>query len=317
MTASATLAQVIGSDVLVIDGGLATELETRGHDLSSDLWSARLLLQHPAEIRAVHAEYFGAGACLATTASYQASYEGLAAVGIDRAGADNLLTRSVTLAREAADEASANSGRTCWVAASVGPYGAMLADGQEYTGEYGPTVGVAQLRAWHRRRLEVLTAAQPDLLALETVPSLAEAEALLLEVAELGVPAWLALTCEGTSTRRGEDVTEAFTMARDVDAIIAVGINCSRPEDVLPLAELASQVSGKPVVAYPNSGESWDGAARRWVGEAGFSTDMVEGWLGAGARLIGGCCRVGPAEIAAMTQVVQVRRSAPGRPGGS
>ena len=193
MTASPPLADALAREVVVLDGGLATELEHRGHDLSSDLWSARLLAEDPAEISAVHAAYFAAGARLATTASYQASYEGLAAAGYDAAEADALLGRSVDLARAAAVEAQAGDplGRTRWVAASVGPYGAMLAGGEEYTGDYGPDMDVTRLRAWHRRRLAVLAAAGPDVLALETVPSLAEAEALVAEVADLGVPAWL------------------------------------------------------------------------------------------------------------------------------
>ena len=308
MSASPPLADVLTDEVVVLDGGLATELERRGHDLSSDLWSARLLAEDPDEIRAVHAAYFAAGARVATTASYQASYEGLAATGHDRPAADALLRRSVELARVAAREAQAHDpvGRPRWVAASVGPYGAMLAGGQEYTGDYGSAMGVEALRAWHRPRMEVLASAEPDVLALETVPSLAEAEALVTEAAALGVPAWLSLTCEGLTTRKGEDAAEAFAMARDVDAIVAVGVNCTRPQDVAELADLAARVSGKPVVVYPNSGETWDGAGRRWTGTAGFSALEVDQWLAAGARLVGGCCRVGPAEIAELTALCPV-----------
>jgi homocysteine S-methyltransferase len=302
VSASPTLLDALTSEVVLLDGGLATEMERRGHDLSSDLWSARLLAENPGEVRAVHAAYFAAGARVATTASYQASYEGLAAIGEDETATDRLLMRSVVLAREAADEAQSRTGRPCWVAASVGPYGAMLADGQEYTGDYGPDMGVDQLRAWHRRRLEVLTSAEPDVLALETVPSLAEAEALLVEVAELGLPSWLALTCEGTSTRRGEDVTEAFVMARDVPSVIAVGINCTDPRDAATLTALAHEASGKPVVVYPNSGELWDGSARCWVGDAAFDPSAVDSWVASGARLVGGCCRVGPTEIAILAR---------------
>jgi homocysteine S-methyltransferase len=318
-----SLTDALDAGVVLLDGGLATELESRGHDLSSDLWSARLLAESPDEIAAVHAAYFAAGARVATTASYQASYEGLAATGHDRAAADVLLERSVELARAAAEEAQDRDpqGRPRWVAASVGPYGAMLAGGQEYTGEYGTDVDVTALRTWHRPRMEVLAAAGPDLLALETVPSLAEAEALLAEADALGVPAWLSLTCDGLSTRRGEDVTEAFAMARDVEAIVAVGVNCTRPRDVAALADLAGRVSGKPVVAYPNSGESWDGAERVWTGTPGFSAAEVGQWLAAGARLVGGCCRVGPAEIAELAELTAAQATAtassPGRRDGS
>ncbi|MEZ5097435.1 MAG: homocysteine S-methyltransferase family protein [Nocardioides sp.] len=163
--------------------GLATRLEARGHDLSDQLWSARLLLDEPEEVRAAHADFFAVGAEVAITASYQVSFAGLAARGVDRAGTERLLRLSVTLAREAAEAA----GDERWVAASVGPYGAALEGGQEYVGDYD--LDGAGLRAWHRPRLAVLAEAGADLLAVETVPSLAEVEAVLAEVADLGCPA--------------------------------------------------------------------------------------------------------------------------------
>jgi homocysteine S-methyltransferase len=184
--------------VLVTDGGLATELEARGHDLSDDLWSARLLMDAPEEIAAVHDAFFAAGAVIATTASYQASFDGYAQRGIGRTDAELLLRRSVELGREARDRA----GGTGWVAASVGPYGATLAGGEEYIGRYG--LSVSALADWHRPRLEILTAAQPDVLALETVPDIDEAEALVELVQDLGVPAWLSYTIAGEHTRAGQ-----------------------------------------------------------------------------------------------------------------
>ncbi len=301
-----------GDQLVVLDGGLATELESRGHDLSSDLWSARLLAQTPDEIRAVHRSYFSAGAQVATTASYQASYEGLAAAGYDATATDRLLQRSVELARQAAGD-EPDHGTPRWVAASVGPYGAMLAHGEEYTGDYGPDVGVPELRQWHRRRLEVLASAEPDLLALETIPSLAEAEALLAEVADLGVPAWLSLTCEGLRTRRGEDVLEAFDMAEEVSNVVAVGVNCSAPHDVEALVAAAAGITSKAIVAYPNSGEAWDADERQWHGDPGFTISQVTSWLDAGARMIGGCCRVGPDQIRALAAIRKARPDLPVR----
>jgi homocysteine S-methyltransferase len=294
--------------VVLLDGGLATQLEAQGHDLSSQLWSAALLQKDPDAVRAAHLAYFAAGAQVATTASYQASVEGYARAGIDRAGAEELLRRSVRLARQARDEAGM-TGRA-WVAASVGPYGAVLGDGQEYTGDYPPPRDtVAGLRAFHRERLEVLAAAGADLLACETIPRLAEVEALLAEVAALGVPAWLALTTVTTDdgrvlTRRGEDAGEAFAMAGSVDAVVAVGVNCTDPRGVRTAVRLAAQRSGKPVVVYPNSGETWDGAARRWVGRPGLDPEDATGWVDAGARLVGGCCRVGRRDIAALADLL-------------
>ena len=243
--------------VLISDGGLATELEARGHDLSDPLWSAKLLAEAPQEIVAVHAAYFRAGATIATTASYQASFEGFAAHGIGRNEAVGLLRRSVELAKATRAEAGAAG---LYVAASVGPYGAALADGSEYRGRYG--LSVAALTRWHRPRLEILAAAGADVLALETVPDVDEAEALVDLVRSVGVPAWLSYTIEGTRTRAGQPLAEAFAVAAGVPEIVAVGVNCCAPDDVLPAIRMAN--IGKPVIVYPNSGERWDG--RAWTG---------------------------------------------------
>jgi homocysteine S-methyltransferase len=280
---------------VVLDGGLATELERRGHDLSGGLWSARLLSEAPEAIRAVHLAFLAAGADVVTTASYQASPEGLAAQGRPPAEGLSLIARSVALAREAVAEHGAG-----WVAGSVGPYGAMLADGSEYTGDYGPDVTPAGLRAFHRPRIAALVEAGVDILAAETVPSLVEAEALAAELEAAGVPAWLSLTTvveDGVvRTRRGEPAQEAFALAADVDAIVATGVNCTEPAGLAGAVRLARETSGKPGVAYPNSGERFDVARRAWVGAA--RPLDARGLLDAGARLIGGCCRVTPAQIA-------------------
>ena len=291
------LADALAAGVVTLDGGLATQLEAQGHDLSSDLWSARLLAEDPDAVVAAHAAFFAAGAEVATTASYQASFDGFAAAGLDRSSASGLLRRSVALAERARDAASGD-GRPRFVAASVGPYGAALADGSEYRGDYG--LDVDALRRWHRPRLELLADTSADVLACETVPCLAEAEALVAELAVLGRPAWLSLSCDGDRTRAGEPVAEAFALARGVDAVVAVGVNCTDPDDVGPLVALAARASGKPVVVYPNSGEGWDAGRRRWSGDGTFAPAAVRGWLRDGARLVGGCCRVTPDDIAAV-----------------
>ncbi len=279
--------------VLISDGGLATELEARGNDLSDALWSARLLVDAPDEIVAVHVAFFRAGAVFATTASYQASFDGFAARGIDRGQAARLLRRSVELARTARDEVGGD-GR--WVAASIGPYGAALADGSEYRGRYG--LSVAALTEWHRPRLEVLADAGPDVLALETIPDIDEAEALVPLVQQLGVPAWLSYTIDGRNTRAGQPLADAFAVAAGVAEIVAVGVNCCAPTDVLPAIAVARETTGKPVIVYPNSGEGWDAQRRAWVGRARFSAELMPQWIAAGARIVGGCCRVRPADIA-------------------
>jgi homocysteine S-methyltransferase len=299
---STSLADACADRVIVLDGGLATELERAGHDVSGALWSAALLGEDPDAVRAAHQAYFTAGARVATTASYQASFAGFAAAGLDRDEAVALITRSVTLAAQARTACGLDG--QAWVAASVGPYGAVLADGSEYTGDYpDPCDTVAGLRAFHRPRLEVLAGAGADVLACETIPRLAEVEALLTELASLDVPAWIALTTvlgpDGRLlTRRGEDAGEAFAMAADVPSVMAVGVNCTAPSGVLAAVRVAAARSGRPVVVYPNSGEVWDGARRTWVGRPGLDGVAADRWVDAGARLIGGCCRIGPPDIA-------------------
>ncbi|MFJ9114235.1 homocysteine S-methyltransferase [Streptomyces sp. NPDC102394] len=300
MTSDTSLAAALAAGTVVLDGGMSNQLESAGHDLSDELWSARLLAERPEAITEAHLAYFEAGADVAITASYQATFEGFAKRGIGREQAAELLALSVETAREAARRAAAKGvSRPLWVAASVGPYGAMLADGSEYRGRYG--LSADELADFHRPRVEVLAAARPDVLALETVPDADEARALLRVVRGLGVPAWLSYTVDGDRTRAGQPLEEAFALAADVDEVIAVGVNCCAPQDVDGAVRTAVRVTGKPVVVYPNSGEAWDAGARAWDGRSSFTPEEVTGWRASGARLIGGCCRVGPEAIAGIT----------------
>ncbi|WP_328379035.1 homocysteine S-methyltransferase [Streptomyces sp. NBC_00440] len=299
-----TLAAALAESTVVLDGGLSNQLEAQGCDLSDALWSARLLADDPGQIVAAHTAYVRAGAQVLITASYQATFEGFARRGAGRAEAAGLLARSVRLAREAAGTVD----REVWVAASVGPYGAMLADGSEYRGRYGLTV--RELELFHRPRIEALAAADPDVLALETVPDTDEAEALLRAADGRGTPVWLSYSITGERTRAGQPLAEAFALAADRDQVVAVGVNCCASEDVGRAAALASSVTGKPVVVYPNSGEQWDAERRGWRGRSTFVAAQVHGWEEAGARLVGGCCRVGPEEIAGLARL----RKPPRRP---
>lgn len=303
MNGTPTLAEALATGTVVLDGGLSNQLEAQGHDLSDELWSARLLAEEPEAIVEAHLAYFEAGADVAITAGYQATFEGFARRGVDRERAAGLIASSVELAREAARRARARGiGRPLRVAASAGPYGAMLADGSEYRGRYG--LSVAELERFHRPRLEVLAGARPDVLALETVPDTDEAEALLRAVRGLGVPAWLSYTVSGDRTRAGQPLEEAFGLAAFADEVIAVGVNCCAPEDVEGAVAMAARVTGLPVVAYPNSGESWNATTRAWDGRATLSPALAGQWRASGAHLIGGCCRVGPPTITALSRTL-------------
>lgn len=295
----------MGRSPLTLDGGLGTLLESHGHDLSSSLWSARLLLDDPDAIRAAHAEYFAAGARVAITSSYQVSYEGMDAAGYRRDEVDALLTRSVRLARDARVDAGLTENEA-WVAASVGPFGASRADGSEYTGAYG--LDVARLREWHRPRLRALADAGPDVIAVETVPASAEVEALCLELSGLGVPAWISVTVAGAALRSGESLAEAFALADAVDEVVAIGVNCCDVDEVSVALDVLRCVSAKPAVVYPNSGEQWHAKGRRWSGTASAISESTPEWIARGARLVGGCCRVGVDEVAGIAEAVAKRR---------
>lgn len=275
---------------VVLDGGLSNALAARGHVLADELWTARLLRDDPGELEAVHRAYFAAGAAVATTASYQASVPGFVAAGVTAKEAAELIGRSVRVARAATD---GEPGRL--VAASVGPFGATRADGSEYRGRYG--LSARQLRDFHAPRLELLVAQQPDLLAIETIPDLLEAQVLVELVAQLGVPAWLSYTIDGDRTRAGQPLADAFAVTAGVDDLVAVGVNCCAPQDVTPALRLATRVTGRPAIAYPNAGESWDARRHRWTGAPSYDVGMVPTWLSAGATWVGGCCQVGPETI--------------------
>lgn len=290
--------------VVLLDGGLATELEARGASLDDPLWSAAVLLDHPERVREVHTAFLEAGADCIISASYQASFAGLERRGLSKEEAEAVLRRSVEVARDArrrfwADRPCQAERLRPLVAASVGPYGAFLADGSEYRGDYG--LSVAELIAFHRRRLEVLGAAGVDLVACETIPSLLEARALVeLLRAGPGPPAWLSFSCrDGSSLWDGSPLSEAVQLTRRAPRIVAVGINCTAPRFVDSLLVAAGRVSDLPLVAYPNSGEAWDADARAWLpgADSELVVERCETWRDLGARLLGGCCRVGPREI--------------------
>lgn len=288
--------------IMVLDGALATELERRGANLVDPLWSAKYLVEQPELIRRVHWEYFNAGADVATTATYQATFEGFGRRGFDAAAAANLMRGAVTLAIEARDDFWALPGNRKGrlrplVAASIGPYGAFLADGSEYRGRYG--LGENELKAFHRPRLHVLADAGADLLAFETIPCLGEALALAELLTEFpSLSAWMSFSCQdGSRNCEGQLVDECAAAMQPFTQIAAVGVNCTRPEHITSLLRLMGTSTDKPLLAYPNSGEQYDAVAKTWLGSAEGFTAQTHSWYESGARLIGGCCRTTPGDI--------------------
>lgn len=292
---------------VILDGGLATELERRGADLADPLWSARVLVEAPELIHQVHLDYFLAGADVATTASYQATFAGFAGRGIGREEAADLLRLSVSLAERARDDFWSDPRHRTdrikpLVAASIGSYGAQLADGSEYRGDFG--LSVAALVDYHRPKLAVLADSGADLVAFETIPSLAEGEAIVRLMAEFPLTrAWLSFSCgDERHVCHGEPLAECVALADGVEQIAAVGVNCTAPEFIIGLLEAARQVTRKPLVAYPNRGDAWDSRTRHWVPDVADVDwdDLARAWHAAGARLIGGCCRTAPEDVRAI-----------------
>jgi homocysteine S-methyltransferase len=300
---------ISANEALVLDGGLATELEARGCDISGSLWSARVLRSNPEAIERLHYDYYAAGARVAITASYQASYEGFAAVGIGEEETTRLLRLSVELAQSARARYRRDhpdDRRELLVAASVGPYGATTHDGAEYRGDYG--LSVEQLVAFHRRRFGVLASSGADLLACETIPVLDEARAYeRLLGTHPDARAWLSFTSpDGIHSSHGELLADCARLADAVQNVIAVGVNCVKPEVVGAAIRSLKSGTDKPIVVYPNSGERWSAGDESWHGRpADLSLGtLAPQWIADGARLVGGCCRTGPADIAALARAV-------------
>ncbi|MFC1688508.1 homocysteine S-methyltransferase [Pseudomonadota bacterium] len=294
---------LIRQGFVLLDGGLATEMEKHGADLDDDLWSAKMLIEAPELIRQVHGDFLNAGADIIATATYQASFEGFANAGYSHDKAEQLMRLSVdlaVLARETfwAETSLRHQRLKPLIAASIGPYGATLHDGSEYHGNYG--LDKQQLIDFHRPRMEVLADTDADLFAFETIPSLMEAEALLELLTEFsGKYAWLSFSCrDGACLSHGELFSDAAKSAEQSDQVVGVGMNCTAPEFISSLLDSADTAS-IPLIVYPNSGEQWNPEGNQWVGEHCKVVPVLE-WYEKGARVLGGCCRVSAAAIGNM-----------------
>ncbi|MFT5701907.1 MAG: homocysteine S-methyltransferase [Desulforhopalus sp.] len=291
--------------VLILDGALSTELERRGCDLKDPLWSAKVLIENPERIAAVHEDYYHAGADCVITASYQATFEGFIKRGLSEEEAEELITTSVSLAREVRDafweiETNRVNRARPLVAASVGPYGAYLADGSEYRGNYG--LDEEALLMFHKKRFETLIEAGPDILACETIPCLVEAKALVRLLAQTpGVYCWICFSAgDGAHINSGERIADCARWLNQYEQVAAIGVNCTAPEHIEPLIENIRSQTNKPVIVYSNGGFQYDAVTKTWLHCS--STNLAYGersllWYKKGAQLIGGCCQTTPGDI--------------------
>jgi homocysteine S-methyltransferase len=290
---------------LVLDGGLATELERRGAAIRDPLWSGIALIERPELIRDVHRAYLAAGADIITTATYQATFQGFAARGIGARRAEDLMLLSVRLVRDAWDDlVTERSGEPerdgPVIAASIGPYGAFLHDGSEYRGDYGLTD--RELRKFHQDRVMLLADSGADLIAFETIPTRREADVLVDLLERHGrAQAWISFSGrDGRHIAGGSPFIECVTTFEASDRVLGIGINCTAPDHAAELLRIAGPAASKPLVVYPNAGESYDAITGDWSGPPAIDwvRRYLDGFVEAGARVIGGCCRTGPEAIA-------------------
>lgn len=291
--------------VIILDGAFATELERRGCNLNDSLWSAKVLMEQPAEIVAVHLDYLNAGADCVITASYQATFEGFMKRGLSEEEAGALIASSVTLTRQARDlfweEERNRVGRVYpLVAVSVGPYGAYLADGSEYRGNYGLDEDV--LIRFHKKRLKTLIDAGPDILACETIPCLIEAKAIVRLLEQTPeVYCWMSFSAkDGAHVNSGERIEDCVYFLNGCEQVAAIGINCTAPQYIESLIERIQNNTNKPIIVYPNGGGNYDAKTKVWQSLSVAELDYGERsllWYEKGAQIIGGCCKTTPNNI--------------------
>ncbi|XP_075706396.1 betaine-homocysteine S-methyltransferase-like [Rhinoderma darwinii] len=308
----------MAEQVTILSGGLSTELEAAGFLIQGDpLWSARLLHTNPRAIKTVHTNFLKSGADVLSTATYQASIEGFKQhLGLNFDEAANLFTVAVSQAKDSAKDFTmqCSEKRKIVIAGSIGPYGAFLHDGSEYTGSYGKNMSIEELKDWHRIQMQCLAAAGIDLFAFETIPSQKEAEALVQLLREFpNNTAWLSYSCQSMSaTSFGETFDEAVNIAARSNQLVAVGVNCCSPAFVGPLLTSANKKQVRKIdwIVYPNSGEKWNHDLG-WQGsnaDKALSEYTLE-WVQLGARWIGGCCRTTPTDIASIRDILRTNNS--------
>jgi homocysteine S-methyltransferase len=291
----------------IIDGGLSNVLEEQGCDLNHKLWTANLLEKNPDAIIQAHLEYLKSGAQCITTSSYQASIPGLTAIGYDRNTAEKLILKSIQLA-EIAIKTALDSGIVDFkplIAASVGPYGAYLADGSEYRGNYG--VSDKKLRDFHSERIRILDRSNADILACETIPSFQEARILSDILFHVDKPVWISFSCKDEQhLNDGSKIRECVSIFRNHPKVFAVGANCTKPKYISGIIQcIKASRCNKKIIVYPNSGEVYSAKSKTWRGlsEPKYFVEMSKEWTKIGADIIGGCCRIGPEHIRIISNI--------------
>lgn len=286
---------------IILDGGLSNVLEDFGCNLNNELWVANLLNTNPEAIIKTHLAYLEAGAQIISTSSYQATIPGFMKLGFTKAESEALILKSVELANIALQRFSKknNLQQKPLIAASIGPYGAFLADGSEYSGNYNISDKV--LIEFHKKRIQILDQTNCNILAFETIPSIQEIKVLSEILKTTKKPAWISFSCKDEShINDGTTIKEAATLLKDHPNVFAIGVNCTAPKYISSLITiLHSTVSTKKIIIYPNSGESYNAKSKTWIENSNpvSFAEMTAEWVNLGADIVGGCCRIGPKHI--------------------
>ncbi len=290
----------------LLDGGLATELEKMGHDLNHALWSAKVLIDAPNSIEKIHLSYLEAGSNCITTATYQLSFAGAARQGYSRKQTQQFFSRAMRLARRAIDryEALYHPVHAPLAAAGLGPYASYLANGSEYTGKYEVSLG--DIADFHRARLNASLETWPDLIAFETIPNIQEAEVIRGLIDDATIPFWISFCCKDEQLLSdGNPLYFAANLFSDAENVAGIGINCTPPQLISPLIDIIQESApGVPAMAYPNSGEKYQPETRTWSksSQGESFTELAKKWYRQGLKIVGGCCRTGPADIRSLRQ---------------
>ena len=295
---------------IIVDGALASELQRRGCDLNDSLWSAKVLFEQPELIRQVHYDYFKAGADCAITASYQATPLGFSKKGINLNDSIALIQKSVELAQQAKQQylSELDQPKPLLIAGSVGPYGAYLADGSEYTGNY--QLSEEAFMEFHYVRIKALIDANVDLLACETLPSFTEIKALTKVIKQFPkISCWFSFTLKDDQhLSDGTPLSLVVEYLNNIEQIASVGINCIALEKVTRSLNVLNKLTSKPLIVYPNSGEVYDPLIKQWHPNPQHNctfANQLTNWIESGAKLIGGCCQTTPNDIANIAKFLQ------------
>lgn len=298
---------------LLLDGGLSNQLESQGCNLSHKLWSAKMLVESPEEIVEAHLTYLKAGAHCITTSSYQATVPGFISSGFDDKTSESLIVKSVHLAEEAIEHYSslAKNNLRPLIAASIGPYGAYLADGSEYHGNYGVTD--KELKEFHQGRISLLDKTNADFFACETIPSFQEARILAELLKETNKSAWVSFSCKDEQhINDGTPIEECVEFLAKHSNVFALGVNCTAPKYISGLIKSIKKKSAdKKIVVYPNSGEVFNADNKTWFGlsDPNSFVSMAKEWHSLGADILGGCCRIGPEHISSLHNAIKGLRN--------